>query len=511
MGRVYLVGAGPGDPGLLTCRGLECLQRADVVIYDGLAPVELLLHTPDDCEHIYAGKKRSAHGGALDQEQINALLIERARAGRMVVRLKGGDPFIFGRGAEECLALANAGLQFEVVPGVSAASAVPAYAGIPLTARGVSASVVLVTGHEAADKSAGGVNWQAVAGNQSIVLFMAWKQIQECVTELLKAGLAPNTSAAAIRWGTRADQRTVKTTLEQLPETMTDQAMRPPLLVVIGAVVDMSDALSWFETRPLFGKRVLLTRDANRVSEVCLALRDLGAEPLACATTRIEFPSEHEQVALAKRLASDEWDWLLLSSVNAVMACQLALHGQGLDSRALASGKIAVIGKATKAALAGMGITADLASAGDGMSLAKSLAARCSATTHILFPRAEHGREEPVQFLQDAGHHVDLVTAYQSMARSASEPVLADALYKLRAGELHAVAFFAPSQVHALCDMGDDIVQTLAKVPVLAAIGPTTATALASRGLRANAIASAPTSQAMACAIADAFLVTEAG
>ncbi|MCP4449769.1 MAG: uroporphyrinogen-III C-methyltransferase, partial [Myxococcales bacterium] len=406
-GLVYLVGAGPGDPGLLTCRGRECLEKAEVLIYDGLAPIELLAYTPEGCEHIYAGKRHSAHGRPYSQEGINQLLVERAAAGQTVVRLKGGDPFVFGRGAEECMALADAGLAFEVVPGVSSATAVAAYAGIPLTARNIAASAVLVTGHEAAEKNGGRVNWQAVAGHQSIALFMAWKQIDDCVEKLIRAGMAPTTLAAAIRWGTRAGQRTVKTTLAELPDIMHQDFMRPPILVVIGEVVGASDKLAWFEKRPLFGKRVLLARSPERARGVCSALREMGADVLVAPTTQIEIASGDELVSLGELLVGGEWDWLMLSSANGVRACQEALVTRGVDSRALASGRIAAVGRATQAALGEMGLTPDLIPdltpdlvpcESHGIGLAQGLLALLEkgSATRILYPRAHQGREDAV-------------------------------------------------------------------------------------------------------------------
>ena len=513
-GLVYLVGAGPGDPGLLTCRGLACLQKAEVLVYDGLAPIELLAHTPADCEHIYAGKKHSPHGPPYSQAAINELLVERARAGQVVVRLKGGDPFVFGRGAEECLALAEAGQAFEVVPGVSSATAVAAYAGIPLTARGIAASAVLVTGHEADNKSRGAVDWRAVAGHQSIVLFMAWKQIDDCVRQLLDAGKAPDTPAAAIRWGTRAGQLTIRTTLAGLPEVMRKDFMRPPILVVVGEVVKMSEKLAWFEKRPLFGKRVLLTRELERAGGVAETLRARGADVLVAPTTRIELAQDGDLEALGHSLVARDWDWLMLSSANGVRACRQALAQQGADSRALAGGKIAAVGRATEGALAEMGLVADLIPReSSGVGLAGALLSQLKSDTavRILYPRAHKGREEGVARLTEAGFDVEVMSAYRSTERNADEPALADALGKLRDGALHAVAFFAPSQLHALCSMGEDIPGLLAEVPVLAAIGPTTAAALQSRGLCAHAVADSPDEAGMADAITDAFLASAAG
>ncbi len=486
------------------------LQKAEVLVYDGLAPIELLAHTSANCEHIYAGKKRSPRGKPFSQEEINALLVARAAAGQCVVRLKGGDPFVFGRGAEECQALAEAGLPFEVVPGVSAATAVAAYAGIPLTARGIAASAVLVTGHEASGKSTGAVDWKAVAGHQSIVLFMAWKKIGDCVEKLLDAGKSPDTLAAAIRWGTRAGQRTVKTTLAELPDVMHRPQMRPPILVVIGEVVGLSDDLAWFEQRPLFGKRVLLTRDPERSQAVSAELRELGADVLVAPTTRIEFPSDEVLEALGKALVDRKWNWLMLSSANAVRACQRALRLLNADSRACAGGRIAAVGRATLTALAGIGLVPDLVpTKSTGLGLAQTLLEQLDgATASVLYPRARAGRTDAIAKLTAAGCDVQVHTAYSSVPREGSEPELLDALSKLRTGALHSIAFFAPSQLDALCAMADDVEGMLAEVPILAAIGPTTEAALRARGLEVRAVAASPTSADITQAIAKAFFAS---
>ncbi len=508
QGLVYLVGAGPGDPGLLTVRGLACLRKAEVVVYDGLVATELLAHVPASCERIYAGKKHSKAGSPLRQEDINALLIAKASAGLKVVRLKGGDPFVFGRGSEECLALRAAGIAFEVVPGVSAATAVPAYAGIPLTARGLSASAVLVTGHEASEKAEGQVDWKAVAGNHSIVLFMAWKKVGECVAKLLEAGCASNTPAAAIRWGTTARQRCVVSTLAELPALVGGEGMKPPMLVIIGKVVALREELDWFSRRPLFGRRIWVTRSGERALESLECLRELGARPIAAATTEICQPNQEQAQALRDSLANaHRFDWIFYTSATAVHACAKLLDGLGLDARALAGVRIAAVGRATHDALAEHGLRADLVGqGGNGGSLAEELvASSLGQVLRVLFPRAASGREEAMTILRAAGYEVELRAAYSSETRRASEPDLALPLQLLRKGELDAAAFFAPSQVEALCEIEPRASEYLAKLPVLAAIGKTTASALRDLGLRVHACADQPTSEDLASAIAKAF------
>ncbi len=497
-GVVYLVGAGPGDPGLVTQRGADLLARADVVVYDGLASPVLLRLAPDGCERIYAGKKRSPSGEPLAQREIEALLVERARAGKRVVRLKGGDPFVFGRGAEECAALAAAGIPFEVVPGVSAASAVPAYAGIPLTARGVASTVAFATGHEAEPDA---VDWEAIARADTVVLFMALMTIEDSCARLMAAGRDPATPAAAIHWGTTAAQATVVATLGDLPRAVA--GLRPPALVVIGEVVRLRETIAWHERRALAGRRVLVTRSAGQAERVVRAVAELGGEPMVAPLTRMAPPSDGAPLAAALGNLS-AYRWLVFTSANAVDHLFAAMEACGLDARALASARLACVGKATAAALARHGLTADLVPAhGDAAGVARAVLERDPAPGAVLIPRAERGREEAAQLLAAAGAAVDLVPVYRLEPAPPSDPAIAHALARLGAGEVDAVAFFAPSQVRALTALAGQA--ALARVEVLAAIGETTAAALRESGLDASVVASAPDGEALVARIAAAL------
>ncbi|HUH02626.1 MAG TPA: uroporphyrinogen-III C-methyltransferase, partial [Kofleriaceae bacterium] len=358
-GVVYLVGAGPGDPALITRRGAELLGRAEVVIYDGLVNTALLDLAPPEARRIYAGKKRAPDHQPMTQDHICRAIVAEGLAGHVVVRLKGGDPFVFGRGAEEIAALDQAGLAYEVVPGVTAATAVAAYAGIPLTARGVSSTVAFATGHEQAGKPSSDVDWIALARAGTVVLFMALKTARECAARLIGAGKDPNTPAAAIHWGTTAAQHTVVAPLSGLADAIEAAAMRPPALLVIGEVVGLRHPEgSWFETRPMFGVRVLITRDVERAGDFAHVLADHGAEPIVCPCTRIARAVD--EAALARVLASvGDYDWIVFTSANAVERFFAELLASGADVRRLASARIACVGPVTAAAL-GDRLRADL-------------------------------------------------------------------------------------------------------------------------------------------------------
>ncbi|HET6610987.1 MAG TPA: uroporphyrinogen-III C-methyltransferase, partial [Kofleriaceae bacterium] len=332
-GIVFLVGAGPGDPGLITRRGADLVTRAEVVIYDGLVAHQLVALAPAAAERIYAGKKHHTAGTPRSQAEINALLVERARAGKRVVRLKGGDPFVFGRGAEECAALAAAGIAFEIVPGVSAATAVCAYAGIPLTARSVASTVALATGHEAAGKPTEDVDWEALARAGTVLLFMACATIDECASKLIAAGRAADDPAAAIRWGTTAAQRTVTAPLCELASEAAARGLKPPVLIVVGPAVALRDQLSWHERRPLANVRVVLTRAADRGAAYAAAIADAGGEPDFCPVTRIAEPADSAPLEVAvDDLAAGRFAWLGLASANAVHAVVDALWKRGRDA-----------------------------------------------------------------------------------------------------------------------------------------------------------------------------------
>jgi uroporphyrinogen III methyltransferase/synthase len=347
-GIVFLVGAGPGDPGLITVRGGKLLEQADVVVYDYLSNPRLLSHCPQ-AEAIYVGKKAAAH--SMPQEQINSLLIEQARLGKKVVRLKGGDPFVFGRGGEECQALAEAGIRFEIVPGVTAAIAAPAYAGIPVTHRDFNSSFTVVTGHERDDgEPAGDIQWDVIAKLPCVAFYMGVKSLPRICQKLMESGMAPQTPAATIQWGTMPAQRTVVSTLSTLPADVAAAKLGAPAISIFGRVVEMRAAISWAEKRPLFGQTILVTRSRHQASELSQKLEDLGSAVIEAPTIELR-PPENMQPVDAALASAGTFDWVCFTSANGVAAAKKRLLEIGKDARAFGTAKIAAIGDATAEAI----------------------------------------------------------------------------------------------------------------------------------------------------------------
>ena len=480
---VYLVGAGPGDPGLLTVRGAEVMARADVVVHDRLARGSLLDLAPAGAERIDVGKRP---GGPVDQEAINRLLVERGQAGQEVVRLKGGDPFVFGRGGEEALALLEAGVPFEVVPGVSAAVAVPAYAGVPVTHRGLSTSVTVLTGHRehGADRP---TDWEALGrAGGTIVILMGVAHRADFVPRLMAGGLAPDTPVVAVRWGTRPHQRTVRTTLAALP----DAELEPPVTIVVGKVAGLD--LAWYERRPLFGRRVVVTRARAQSSDLARRLQAAGAEVLEVPTISILDPADggaalREAVA---RLAT--YDWVVFSSANAVDR----LLGQVRDVRAFGPARVAAVGPGTAAALAAAGLVADLVPERYvAEALLDAFPAPPAAGGKVLLPRAAVARPVLPDGLRRAGWTVDVVEAY----RTEPCPLPPDQLAAV--GKADAIAFASASAVHAfVAAAGPD-----AAPPAVVCIGPVTAEAAGAAGLTVAATADPSTLDGLVDAVAAAL------
>jgi uroporphyrinogen III methyltransferase/synthase len=483
---VYLVGAGPGDPGLLTVRGAELLRGADVVVHDRLADASLLDLAPPAARRIDVGKEP---GGPIDQQQINTLLVREGQAGRRVVRLKGGDPFVFGRGGEEILALQAAGVPFEVVPGITSAVAVPAYAGVPVTHRGLSTSFTVVTGHSrhAVDRE---TNWEALAeAGGTIVVLMGVAHRAAVAARLLAGGLAPDTPVLAVHWGTRPEQRAIRTRLDQLGAT----PLEPPVTLVIGAVAGLE--LDWYQQRPLFGRHVVVTRAQSQAGTLSRQLRDLGARPIEVPTIRIEAPADGgaalEQAA--RRLRDGRYDWVVFSSVNAVEA----LLGCVADAREFGSTRIAAVGPGTAGALEQSRLIADLV---PERAVAEGLLDAFPSPPHsgarVLLPRAAAGRDVLPEGLAAAGWEVDAVTAYRtvgvSLTGSEREAVAA----------ADAICFASASAVGAfLAAAGDP--GTLP--PVVVCIGPTTAAAAEAAGIKVTAVAEPHTIPGLIAALLTVF------
>jgi uroporphyrinogen III methyltransferase/synthase len=453
---VYLVGAGPGDPGLLTVRGAEVLARADVVVYDRLSVAALLDQAPAHARRISVAKQPG--GESTPQEEINRLLVEHGRAGRTVVRLKGGDPFVFARGGEEARALREAGVDFEIVPGITSAIAAPAYAGIPVTLRHSSTSFTVVTGHEdPAAGEEGTVDWEAVAKvGGTIVVLMGVARLRAIADRLIAGGRSPDTPAAAVRWGTRPEQRTVRATLG----TLADHELAAPSTIVIGEVA--AEDLTWFEERPLFGRTVVVTRPESQASTLADALRDEGAEVVVLPVIEIEDPADGG-TALAEALADvGRYDWLVLTSANGARRVLDGLH----DARALGGVQVAAIGPGTAAALAEGNIRADLVPerfVAEG--LLEAFPDPPDGGGRVLLARAAVARNTLPDGLREAGWEVDVVEAYRTVPAAPGAELL-DA-----AAKADVVTFTSSSTVERFLEVaGRDRVP-----PTVACIGPITA------------------------------------
>ena len=479
-GFVSIVGAGPGDPELITVGGAARLAQAGVVIYDHLANAALLDLVPPDAERIYAGKLPDRH--TLSQHEINALLVAKAREGRRVVRLKGGDPFVFGRGGEEAQALAAAGIAFDVLPGVTSAIAAPAYAGIPVTHRGVATSFAVITGHEDPLKDESGIDWARIAtGADTLIFLMGTGRLDEIMRKLVEHGRAPHTPAATIEWGTLPRQRVATGTVATLSAAVREAGIAPPAVTVVGEVARLRDDLRWFDTRPLFGKRVLVTRPREQASVLSHALAALGAEPIELPALEVRAcadPSEVERCIDALRTSA--YAWCVFTSANAVTIFMRHLRDRSLDARAFARTRIAAIGPGTSEALGAYALRADLVPerfVAEG--LLEAFGGHVLRGARILLPRAAGARDELPRGLEEMGATVDELTLYRAEVPSGAD---SEGLRRLRAGEVDIATFASSSSVRNLVEMLGGDTGPLARVTI-AAIGPVTAQAVRDAGL----------------------------
>jgi uroporphyrinogen III methyltransferase/synthase len=482
-GIVYLVGAGPGDPGLITVRGAKLLEQADIVIYDLLSNPRLLSYCPH-AEAIYVGKKAAAH--SLPQEQINALLIEKARAGKRVVRLKGGDPFVFGRGGEECQALADAKIPFEIIPGITAAIAAPTYAGIPVTHRDLNSSFTFITGHEKEDEyrddqtksrekgDAGDINWDIIAKLPCIAFYMGVKSLARICSRLIENGMSPETAAATIQWGTMPTQKTVVSTLSRLAQDVAEAKLQSPAITIIGKVVELRNTLSWFEHRQLFGQTIVVTRSRHQASELSERLEELGASVIEAPTIELHEPADLAPIDAAIKSAGN-YDWICFTSASGVTATRKRLFALGHDARLFGQAKIAAIGQATAQAIArDLCLKVDLCSKTFvAEALADELAQRNAiASQRFLLLRADIARPLLRERLQQAGAaEVKDVPLYETR-RAAELP--ATLIESLVTGRINWITFTSSSTAKNFADLlGPDHRQKLAHIK-LASIGPIT-------------------------------------
>ncbi|MEO8457506.1 MAG: uroporphyrinogen-III C-methyltransferase [Chloroflexota bacterium] len=496
-GKVYLVGAGPGDPGLITVAGLERISEADVIVYDRLVSPRLIEQARADAEMIYVGKGPETESAS--QEWINETLVAKAREGRNIVRLKGGDPFVFGRGGEEAEALRAAGIEFEVVPGITSAIAVPAYAGIPVTHRGVASSFAVITGHEDPTKPETAIDWAHLAtATDTLIFLMGVRNLPEIVARLTENGRSAETPVAVIQWGTTTEQRTVTGTLADVAVRVEEAGLRAPAITVVGEVVRLREALSWFEDRPLFGKRVLITRTRRQASSLARLLAEAGAVPVELPSIEIEPIEDREAVEAAiETLRSSEYAWVAFTSANAVELFFEHLAERGLDSRAFASAKIAAIGPATARALGERGLRADVVPAEYvAEAVVEAMRGLVASGDRVLLPRAESARAELVIGLEALGSTVDEVPIYRAAVPSEASP---EVLAELREGRIDIVTFTSSSTVRNLVAMLGDT--SALERAMIACIGPITAQTARELGLRVDVMAAEYTVEGLVAAL----------
>ena len=478
-GIVYLIGAGPGDPGLITVRGLDCLRRAEVVVYDYLANPALLAEAPA-AEHIYVGKSAGCHHRP--QAEINLLLAELAAGGKIVARLKGGDPYLFGRGGEEALHLQQQGVPFEVIPGVTAAFAAAAYAGIPLTHRDFTTSLGLITGHEDPTKKFSSLDWEKLAtGVGTLVFYMGMANLGLIARELVAHGRSPQTPVAVVRWATTPRQETLTGTLADIAQKVQQLGFKPPAIIIVGAVVSLRESLRWFDNRPLFGKRLLVTRSADQAGEFSALLEEQGAEVVECPTIRLVPPTDCADLdAAIGKLAT--FDWLVLTSVNAVHFFFARLAGFGLDARALGGCRVCAVGPKTAAVIRDQGIRPDLIPADyKAEGVVAAFADQQLRGKRVLFPRADKAREVIPQGLRALGAEVVAPVAYHNLLPTELPPA---ALAALEGGEIDCATFTASSTVENLAQiLGTERFKALLSGVTVAAIGPITAQSCRKLGL----------------------------
>ncbi|HEY6325024.1 MAG TPA: uroporphyrinogen-III C-methyltransferase [Candidatus Cybelea sp.] len=500
--RVHLVGAGPGDPGLLTLRAAELLRAADVLLYDALVADSIVALAPPDCERIFVGKRRGAH--AMPQDEIERLMIEKARAGKRVVRLKGGDPFVFGRGGEEAQALRDAGVAFDVVPGISSAVAAPAYAGIPVTHREHAASFTVITGHEDPAKPATALDWAKLADPQrTLVLLMATATLAEIAQQLVEHGLDPATPVAVVQDGTRPSQQTVSGTLATIADEAARANVGSPAVVVVGGVAGLRETLRWFDTDALFGKRVLITRAGHQSDAFARALQERGVEAISAPTIAVEPPDDPRPAddALGE-LAS--FAWIVFTSRNGVDAFFERLAARGGDARAVGGAKIAAIGARTAERLERHGIRADLLPAMYvGEELAAAIVARSRAGDRVLLYRASDARDALPRALEVAGRRVTDVAAYQTVV--ARDPDFAE-----KVARADVLTFSSASTVRGFVALlgSSAAAVAAARGKCVACIGPITAEAARGAGLNVEVVASVYTTAGILDALAAYFART---
>jgi len=499
-GKVYLVGGGPGDPGLITQKGRDCLTEADVVIYDRLLDEQLLKVVSPKAEKLYVGKAAGAH--TRSQSEINQLLVEKAKEGKTVVRLKGGDPFVFGHGGEEAKTLANNHIPFQIVPGITSAVAVPAYAGIPVTYRGLASSFAVITGHEDPGKGSSSINWEKLAtAVDTLVFLMGMKNLPQIVARLIEHGRSPDTPVAVIKEGTRPEQETVVGHLGDIVAKAEEHHLTPPAVIVVGEVVKLREKLRWFDNRPLFGKRILVTRARHQASALSRLLIERGAEPIELPAIGIQKIADSRD--LERTIGNlPTYQWVIFTSSNGVEAFFERLEALKLDSRALGGLKVGAIGPATTQALRARGIIPDyVPEVYTSEGLIAGLKSYPVRGKHFLLPRADIADEELTRGVRELGAEVHEIAAYRTVPQPEA---IAQARRLLLSGDIHVTTFTSSSAVSNLVAafQGDPMAINNTRV---ACIGPKTAESAAKVGLKVDIIASEHTIPGLVAAIEEYF------
>jgi uroporphyrinogen III methyltransferase/synthase len=511
-GRVYLVGAGPGDPKLITVRGLEALQRSDCVVYDRLAGPQLLNRARPDAQLIYVGKLPDRH--TMKQEDISRLLVDLALQGKTVVRLKGGDPTVFGRVGEEAELLRQHGIPYDIIPGITSAIAVPAYAGIPVTHRDLASSFSVITGHESPDKLDRSIQWDKVTNaTGTLVFLMGVAKIGYIAEQLMKHGRSPGTPVALIRWGTRAEQRTLTGTLSDIEDRVKQAGFSPPAVIVVGDVVRQRESLAWIENKPLFGVRVLVTRARSQASELVEKIDELGGEPYEFPVIETRFSQSAAAVdAIQAAVAhAESYDWVVLSSVNGVDYFFRWLERTGTDIRRFHRARFAAVGPQTADALTARGVRADvLPEKFRAEGLLESLAQAMKPGQKALLPRGDLARDVLPRELRRLGVEPVEIDVYETVLAGSRDPFLVE---MLREGEIHAVTFTSSSTVVNLlealrrCGVGDPA--ALLRGVDIVCIGPVTAQTAEEHGLHVTALAATSTIDGLVQALIESRLHQE--
>ncbi len=513
-GKVYLVGAGPGDIGLLTVKGLKCLQKAEAVVYDFHFNAQILNYINHDAEFIYAGKRGGHH--AMTQDEINQALVNKAKEGKTVCRLKGGDPFVFGRGGEEAEELVKEGIEFEIIPGISSSIAAPAYAGIPLTHRKYSSSFAVVTGNEDITKPESSIDWSKFAnGFDTLVFLMGVKNISAITTKLMEHGKSPDTPTAIVRWGTRPDQKTVVSTLKNIADLVKEENIRPPAVMIIGDVVKLRDTLKWYENKPLFGKRILITREYTKDYD---PLEDLGAEIFEFPTIEIVPPESYKE--LDESIDKVEtYNWIIFTSANGFKYFMQRLLDKNRDIRDLKGIKICAIGTKTAEKIKEYGLKVDMvpeefnaeglietfteeAKKMRGWEDEKNLTSQplnpltsqLLREVKILLPRAEVAREIFPEKVRELGGEIDTPTAYRAIKPEKHGKRLKRFL---KEGRISVATFTSAATFNNFMDIiGQDAIEILRDVTI-AVIGPVTKMAIEKAGLKVSIMPKEATIKAM--------------